>query len=351
MDNLEKLFKKQGFYTINFFENHVKIINQLKLPHCEEYLELYNEFEVADAIKNMNIRGAPAIGIAAAFGMILAFLQAHKNNESIGQRINGAYEVLKNSRPTAVNLFWAIERMRNFYLKIKSFSLDKQKNLFISEALNILKEDIEVCKKIGEYGEKVIENNSTILTHCNAGSLATSMYGTALSVIRHAKEAGKNIKVFADETRPYLQGARLTVWELMKSGINVTLICDSAAGYFISNKKIDIIITGADRIALNGDTANKIGTYTLAVLAKENNIPFYIAAPISTIDFNIKSGTEIPIEFRDESEVLQVQNARIAQKDAKAANPSFDVTKAEYITGIITEKGLFTPPYNFEELK
>ncbi len=335
-----------SFYTISFDDDSVSMLDQRLLPEKEVY-HRYNDYrDVANAIKDMIIRGAPAIGIAAAFGIALGA----KNIKSLERTAfqNEFYQILDEfakTRPTAVNLFWAINRMRRTFDESPCLSINEIKDELIAKAKRIYEEDILICKNIGKMGKELIKDGDTILTHCNAGALATSEYGTALSVIRAAFYEGKKISVFADETRPYLQGARLTAWELSKDKIPVTVICDNMAGYVMAQKKISLIIVGADRIAANGDTANKIGTYSVAVLAKYHNIPFYVAAPISTIDLNTSDGYKIPIELRSEQEIREFNNKKLVPDEVNVYNPSFDVTPSSLITGIITEKGILYPPF------
>ena len=312
----------KNYRTVWIENGIVKLINQPLLPDKFEIYDCKDYKETAKAIKTMIVRGAGAIGATAAYGMAQAFLADEDTKE--------AAKVIKNTRPTAQNLFYAVEKV----LKAK----DKEEALKIAN--EIADEDANACKKIGEYGESLIKDNSKILTHCNAGWLAFVDWGSALSPIYAAKRKGKNIFVFVDETRPRLQGARLTAWELEKENIPHAVIVDNAAGYYMKKGEVDLVITGADRIAANGDVANKIGTYEKAVLAKENNIPFYIAAPLSTFDLNCESGDKIPIEERDEKEVLEVRGVRLTPKESHAKNPAFDVTPAKYITGIITQKGI-----------
>jgi len=337
-----------NFYTIAYTDEGVSLLDQRLLPD-EEVYHLYKSFEdVAKAIKDMVVRGAPAIGITAAFGISLAMEKCSIiEQEKVDDFFNRVLHIFASTRPTAVNLFWAIDRMKRVYEQNKHLGLEHIKIILKNEALKIYEEDVLVCKKIGETGSSLIKEGFRILTHCNAGALATSKYGTALSVIRHAHMEGKNIKVFADETRPYLQGARLTAWELHKDNIPVTVICDNMAGYLMSKGEIDCIIVGADRIAANGDTANKIGTYSLAVLANYHKIPFYVAAPISTIDIKISGGSQIPIEFRPDEEITHFRGKRIVCDGVSVFNPSFDVTPSDLITAIITEKGVVTT--NYEE--
>lgn len=323
------------------------MMDQRKLPFKEEYQE-YSDFnEVAVAIKDMVIRGAPAIGVAVAMGIALGASRVKaKDYNEFKEKMEHIFKVFKETRPTAVNLFWSINRMRDLIFRNIESGVETVKRLLYEESEKIREEDEKANRLIGANGAKLIKSGAKILTYCNAGSLATAFYGTALGVIRSAWEKYKNIEVFSCETRPYLQGARLTTWELLEDNIPVTLITDNSAGYFISNKFIDLIITGADRIAANGDTANKIGTYTLAVLAKENNIPFFVAAPVSTIDLSIPDGKKIPIEKRNEDEVTHFLDKRIAPFGVKVVNPAFDVTPSHFITSIITEKGVIKPPYD-----
>jgi methylthioribose-1-phosphate isomerase len=332
--------------TIAWKDNKVVILDQRRLPAEEVYLECSDADMVAEAITTMAIRGAPAIGIAAAMGLALGALTiAHKDFSSFNKELNAIYATLKATRPTAVNLGWALERMMGMCEDNKERTVEDIKGLLVEEALAILKEDIDINKRIGRHGKDLISEGDAILTHCNAGALATGGYGTALGVIRSAWGEKKNIAVVATETRPLLQGARLTVWELTKEGIPVTLITDSMAGYFMQRGEIDLVIVGADRIARNGDVANKIGTYTLAVLANEHKIPFYVAAPLSTFDPTIKTGKGIPIEERNPDEVTAPWGHRIAQEGIGGRNPAFDVTSHRYVSAIITEQGVIRPPF------
>jgi translation initiation factor eIF-2B subunit alpha/methylthioribose-1-phosphate isomerase len=326
----------------------VKMIDQTLLPHKFKIIELKNLNEVADAIKTMKVRGAPAIGATGAYGLAQAALQAPEAN--FQESIQNAANVLGKTRPTAYDLFHGIDRIMG---KIeKAGNVEEARQFAVKEAEKYAGESVEACKKIGEFGAGLIKDGFRILTHCNAGWLACVDWSTALSPIYIAKREGKNIFVYADETRPRLQGAMLTSWELLNEGIPHTVIADNAAGYFMKNGEIDMVIVGADRTTSNGDVANKIGTYEKAVCAKENGIPFYVAAPTSTIDFNLKSGEDIPIEERNEEEVLfvwgmndkgEIERIRITPEGTKARNPAFDVTPGKYITGIITEKGIFKP--------
>lgn len=329
------------FKTIEWENNNVVMIDQRLLPN-EEVYKTYTDFlDVAEAIREMVVRGAPAIGVAAAMGVALGALQINaKERNGFAKEFEKICKIMASTRPTAVNLFWAIERMKRVLKENPKSNADELKQLLVQEAKNIHKEDIEINKRMGRHGSALIKNKATVITHCNAGALATAGYGTALGIIRAAVEDGKKIKVFADETRPFLQGSRLTAWELMKDGIDTTLITDNMAGYMMKKGLIDVVIVGADRIAANGDTANKIGTYSVAILAKEHKIPFYVAAPISTIDLKIKTGEKIPIEERDIREVTHIKDIPIAPRGIKVRNPAFDVTPNKFITAIITENGV-----------
>jgi len=332
--------------TIAWKDNRVVILDQRQLPEEEVYLECHNASAVAEAIKGMAIRGAPAIGIAAAMGIALGALGIDKKDFTpFYQELSSICKTLKAARPTAINLRWALERMKRVCEANKDKAVEAIKGLLVSEALAILAEDIETNKKIGKQGKDLIHANDTILTHCNAGALATGGYGTALGVIRRAWEDKKGIQVIATETRPLLQGARLTAWELQREGIPVTLIADNMVGYLMQQGEINLCIVGADRIACNGDVANKIGTYTLAILAREHEIPFYVAAPLSTFDKGTKTGAEIPIEERDAAEVTTLWGRYLAPQGIKVRNPAFDVTPHRYVSAIITEKGVIKPPF------
>ncbi len=335
--------KIKDIKPIEFKENKLFVINQLKLPHQVEWVKLETYQDVAKAIKDMLIRGAPLIGIVGAYGFAIGISQISEEKD-LKSEAKKIYSELKNTRPTAVNLFWALDRMMsklNIFLEEGLNKKDIVKNLF-KEAQKIELEDYHTNKSIGGYGEVLISDNSNILTHCNTGALATSGWGTALGVIRSAYENGKNITVYVDETRPYLQGSRLTAWELLEEGIPFYLITDSSAGFLMSKGMVDAVIVGADRITLNGDVANKIGTYSLSVLAKVHKVPFYVAAPSSTFDFETPSGKEIVIEERSPDEIKNCGGCKIAPKKAKAINYSFDITPAENITAIITEKGIIS---------
>ena len=331
--------------TIKWEDNKVIMIDQRKLPLEEVYVDCTNYEEVAQAIEKMIIRGAPAIGVAAAFGIALG-IQQIKTHTSLHEEFDRIYLRLERTRPTARNLFWALERMRRVFLENKTLELFSIQQVLVKEALNIEKEDLETNKKMGAWGKELIGDGDSILTHCNAGALATAGYGTALGVIRAAFDEGKSLTVFADETRPFLQGARLTCWELDKDNIPVVLITDNMAGSLMQKGEISLVITGADRIAPNGDTANKIGTYPAAVLAKEHGLPFYVAAPLSTIDFEICDGSQITIEERDSQEVREIAGRLITLPKIDVRNPAFDVTPAGYISAIITEAGIARPPFD-----
>lgn len=335
-----------SFRTIEWSDDGVLMIDQTRLP-LEEVYQCYRSFEeVAGAIRGMVVRGAPAIGVAAAMGIALGARDlVAETKDSFFIQLDHICDVMAATRPTAVNLFWGIDRMKKKASSMKEEPVDRIRTALIQEALDIEREDIAICREIGRLGAALIPAGASILTHCNAGGLATAGYGTALGVIRAAHEAGKNIRVFADETRPWLQGARLTTWELMKENIPVTLICDNMAGFFMSRGEITCCVVGADRIAANGDTANKIGTFSVAVLAREHGIPFYVAAPISTLDLSIADGSLIPIEERPVEEVTDIRGNRIAPTGVAVRNPSFDVTPARYITAIITERGVVSGDY------
>jgi methylthioribose-1-phosphate isomerase len=329
--------------TIEWTPEGVVMIDQTRLPLHEEYVTCRTYEDVAVAIKDMIIRGAPAIGVAAAMGVALGVQQA--NGECLDAQVETICDALARTRPTAVNLFWAIDRMKNLYASLRGKPLDQIRARMVQEAKLIREEDIAINRAIGQNGAPLVPDHKTILTHCNAGALATAGYGTALGVIRAAREMGKQVDVFADETRPFLQGARLTVWELQQDEIPTTLITDNMAGHFMKTGRIGCVVVGADRIAGNGDVANKVGTYSVAVLAKENNVPFYVAAPISTLDLTLVSGDQIPIEQRSTAEVTHVFGNAVAPAGTTVQNPAFDVTPARYVTAIITEKGVARAPY------
>jgi methylthioribose-1-phosphate isomerase len=334
--------------TVEWTKDGVRMLDQRLLPSEETYLMLRSYDEVAEAIKKMVIRGAPAIGVSAAMGIALGA------NQSVGTSIADLEDdltyicdVMGRTRPTAVNLFWAIERMRTTFERAKSLGdVEEVKKVLTAEALKIFDEDITANRSIGRHGEPLIPDGATVLTHCNAGALATAGdYGTALGVIRGARDAGKKVAVIADETRPFLQGLRLTAWELAKDDIPVTVITDNMAGHVMKSGKVDVVVVGADRIAANGDAANKIGTYMVAVLAKEHGIPFYVAAPMTTLDLTLSSGEQIPIEERDPMEVTHIKDHQMAPDGVAVHNPAFDVTPNRLITAIITDRGVARAPY------
>jgi methylthioribose-1-phosphate isomerase len=326
--------------------NKVVMIDQRKLPRKEIYLEYSRAGQVARAIETMVIRGAPAIGVAAAYGVALGVL-AFRPGDDLGRKFEAVRSRLAATRPTARNLFWALERMARCFEAKRGLALPALKKALVREAEAIEKEDVATNREIGLHGRDLIADGASVLTHCNAGELATAGYGTAIGVIRAAHEQGKKIRVFSDETRPFLQGARLTCWELDRRGIPVVLITDNMAGWLMRKGEIDCVVVGADRIARNGDTANKIGTYSVAILAREHRIPFYVAAPMSTVDASLRTGASIPIEERNPREVREVGGKCITLPGIEVRNPAFDVTPARYITGIITERGVFRPPFRF----
>lgn len=331
--------------TVEWKDGVVRLLDQSRLPGHTELLECKDVAAVASAIQELKVRGAPAIGVTAAMGVALGAQSVSAADVSTFERhILGICDQLAATRPTAVNLFWALTRMKAVVRENRACTVAEIQNRLVQEALAIQQEDVAMCKAMGQHGAGLIKDGHTVLTHCNAGALATAGYGTALGVIRAASEQGKHVHVFANETRPVLQGARLTAWELMEDGIPVTLITDSMAAVVMRQGKIDLCVVGADRIAANGDVANKIGTYGVAVLAKAHNIPFYVAAPSSTIDLSMPSGSAIPIEERPGHEVTTINGeASIAPKDVAVFNPAFDVTPAKYVTGIITEQGVVSP--------
>ncbi len=330
--------------TIEWTEGGVVMIDQRLLPNREVYNTYTQVEEVAEAIRSMVIRGAPAIGVAAAMGIALG-VRNLESEDGMDEEFERICKTIHDTRPTARNLFWAIERMTRVYRLHRGRPLEEIRKALQEESIRILEEDIEINRRMGLHGQSLLSENSRVLTHCNAGALATGGYGTALGVIRAAFEKGKNISVFADETRPFLQGARLTSWEMMKEGIPCTLITDNMAGYFMQQGQVQAVVVGTDRTAANGDVANKIGTYSVAVLAKEHGIPFYVAAPTSTIDLETPTGKEIPIEQRDRKEVTHVHDESMAPEGIGVANPAFDVTPARLVTAIITEEGVARPPY------
>ena len=334
--------------TVEWTKDGVRMLDQRLLPSQEVYLMLRSYDEVAEAIRKMVVRGAPAIGVSAAMGIALGASQSVGTSiADLEDDFQYICDYLGKTRPTAVNLFWAIERMRATFRRAKATSdVEQLKRILIDEALAIFEEDITANRAIGKFGGPLIPDGATVLTHCNAGALATAGdYGTALGVIRGARDAGKKIAVIADETRPFLQGVRLTAWELAKDDIPVTVITDNMAGHVMKSGKVDAVVVGADRIAANGDTANKIGTYMVAVLAREHDIPFYVAAPLTTLDLSLQSGEEIPIEERDPMEVTHIREQQLAPDGIDVHNPAFDVTPNRLITAIITDKGIARPPY------
>jgi methylthioribose-1-phosphate isomerase len=324
----------------------IRMIDQTKLPGELVYIETADVKELWHAIKTLQVRGAPAIGVAAAMGVVIAVqgLDA-KTGEELVREVNKAADYLAKSRPTAINLFWALERMKKVAAAAMNNEPRELKRILAEEAVKIRDEDAAMCRAIGQYGAALLKDGFTVLTHCNAGGLATAEYGTALSPIYVAQEQGKTIRVFADETRPLLQGSRLTAWELMQAGIDVTLICDNTAAHVMREGKINAVMVGADRIAANGDTANKVGTYGVAVAARAHNIPFYVLAPTSSWDLTLQSGKDIPIEHRDKGEVTKGFGKLTAPEHVKVYSPAFDVTPAELITAIVCEKGIAKPPF------
>ncbi len=338
--------------TIRWDGDAVALLDQRILPTREEYLSCRNAAEVAAAIKDMVVRGAPAIGVTAAMGIALGLKQAsqssapgEKNEKTLRASMDQVCELMRMTRPTGVNLFWAIERMKSRFEELIPAGLERLVEGLEQEAIEILNEDIAINRRMGKHGAELVPDGARVLTHCNAGALATAGYGTALGVIRAAVETGKKVEVYVDETRPRLQGARLTTWELAKDGIPVTLITDNMAGHLMAKKKIDLVVVGSDRIAANGDVANKIGTYSVAVLAREHGIPFYAVAPTSTFDLSIPSGDQIPIEQRNPEEVTHIQGVQIAPDGIGVENPAFDVTPNRYVTAIVCENGVARAPF------
>lgn len=332
--------------TIEWTDAGVVMLDQRLLPSEEVYRTCTTHVEVAEAIRSMVIRGAPAIGVAAAMGIALGVKTARASSvEEMDALFESICADLQSTRPTAVNLFWAAARMKAAYRKARPQGIEAIRSALVRESIAMHAEDVEANRMIGRWGQALVPQKAEILTHCNAGALATAGYGTALGVVRAAVEAGKNIHVYADETRPFLQGARLTAWELEKDRIPVTVITDNMAGFFLRRGKIDCVVVGADRIAANGDVANKIGTYSVAVLAKENNVPFFVAAPVSTLDLSIPDGSGIPIEERDPDEVRKIQGIAVTPVNVEVANPAFDVTPNRYVDAIITERGVARPPF------
>jgi methylthioribose-1-phosphate isomerase len=344
--NDERSTTKFMIQTLEWTDNGVRFIDQTKLPGEETYVTCKNYGQVADAIRTMIVRGAPAIGVAAAMGIALGVRDSKTDNVGeLKRELDQICDVIGKTRPTAVNLFWAIDRMKKKFERLRVRPIAQIKQELIDEAKRMHAEDIAANQAMGRHGAALMPGSGGVLTHCNAGALATAGYGTALGVIRAAMEAGKKIHVYADETRPFLQGSRLTAWELMKDGIPTTVISDNMAGAMMRQGKIGAIVVGADRIAANGDVANKIGTYTVAVLAKENGIPFYVAAPISTVDLNCPDGSKIPIEQRNPNEVTHIAGKQMTPDGVSIENPAFDVTPAKYVAAIITERGIAREPY------
>jgi methylthioribose-1-phosphate isomerase len=332
--------------TVEWTDAGVRFIDQTKLPTEETYVTCKNYEEVADAIRRMIVRGAPAIGVSAAMGVALGVRESKAGDHlELRREFTRICDVLAATRPTAVNLFWGIRRMREKFEQLSDQPIAAIKQTLVAEAQRVLAEDIATNELMGKHGAVLMPASGGVLTHCNAGALATAGYGTALGVIRAAVESGKTLHVFADETRPFLQGSRLTAWELMKDNIPTTLISDNMAGAMMRQGKISAVVVGADRIAANGDVANKIGTYTVAVLAKEHGIPFYVAAPFSTVDLETPTGDEIPIEQRSSQEVTHLAGRQIAPDGVRVENPAFDVTPHQYVTAIITERGVVRAPY------
>ncbi len=332
--------------TVEWDAGVVRMIDQRKLPHEYVEVEFTDYRDVARAIKEMYVRGAPAIGAAAAYGLALAAVHSPaQTGAELKSEVRQAADALRATRPTASNLFWALERMLARLESVSAGGVPAMQQALVAEAEALADEDIQANKRMGNYGAELIEDGYNILTHCNAGALATVDYGTALAPVRTAWKQGKQVHVYVDETRPRLQGARLTSWELMRDGIPMTLIADNAAGYFIQNGKVDIIFVGADRVVANGDVVNKIGTYTVAVVARENGVPFYAVVPTSTVDLRLASGDEVPIEERAAEEVTHVRGQPIGPEGVNVANPAFDVTPHRYVTGIITERGIVYPPF------
>ena len=332
--------------TLIWEKDALRLIDQTRLPEELVHIECEDVETVAEAIQSLRVRGAPAIGVAAAYGVAIGAQEALTSEGNFEDRVRAAIERLSRTRPTAVNLFWALNRMEKVLDASAGSPPSEIRDRLLQEAHRIFEEDRQVCRQIGRNGAQLLKGNATVLTHCNAGGLATADYGTALAVVYAAVEAGKQVAVFADETRPLLQGSRLTAWELQQSGVDVTVICDNMAGTVLRQKRIDSIIVGADRIAANGDVANKIGTYGLAVLAREHRVPFYVAAPLSTIDMSLSNGDQIPIEERSSEEITRGLGKQTVPEGVSVYNPAFDVTPNRLVTAIITEKGVATPPYD-----
>ena len=336
---------EKNIETLRWVDDHFEMIDQRVLPSEFSYISYNSAKSVADGIRSMVVRGAPAIGCAAAYGVALEAIKTQSLNKlDFLNGMSDACKILLESRPTAINLFWAVNRMQSIIKDSHNLAPRELAIILLEEAHNIKAEDIKINRMMGSFGAELLTDGANVLTHCNAGALATAGHGTALGVIRSAVESGKNISVIADETRPFLQGARLTAWEMVQEGIPVTLISDNMSGHLMSHGEVDAIVVGTDRVAGNGDVANKIGTYMVAVLAKRHNIPFYVACPLSTIDRSISSGADIPIEERQDSEVTGYRDMQWAAKGVLVRNPAFDVTPAELVTGLITEKGVVLSP-------
>ncbi len=335
-----------SFKTVDFQGDKLIMIDQRCLPERERYLAYRDARSVARAIKDMVVRGAPAIGVAAAAAVALGAANIRgKGFDRFFARLEEICKLVASTRPTAVNLFWAVERMKRVALENRGLEVEDIKVLLKKEARNIQEEDIQINRRLSHIGQDYVPDGATVLTHCNAGALACAGYGTALGVIRAAREVGKRVKVVATETRPRMQGARLTCWELLKDGFDVTLICDTMVGHLMKGGEVGLVLVGADRIAANGDVSNKIGTYQLSILAEAHGIPFYVAAPVSTLDINVATGEDIPIEHRGELEVTHIGGRRISPVDIKILNPAFDITPHKYIKAIFTERGAATPPF------
>lgn len=333
------------FETIRWRNNQIELIDQTKLPEKLVYLKCRDIKSLHHAIKMLKVRGAPAIGIAAALGVYLGIKDFKGNTPGFRKHLRKVIDYIGSSRPTAVNLFWALKRMQGVFEENEGKGIEKAKNLLFREAMDIIEEDKITCRRMASFGAALIKDNDSILTHCNAGSLATFDYGTALGILYKAKEQKKRFRVFLDETRPLLQGARLTAWELLMHKIDATLICDNMAADIMKRGLVNKVFVGADRITADGDVANKVGTYSVACLARAHRIPFYVVAPVSTFDMNLKSGEDIPIEFRSPDELIWIKGVQIAPKGIKTYNPAFDVTPHKFVTAIITDMGIFRPPY------
>ncbi len=332
---------------LEWINGNIRFLDQTKLPLEEVFIKTDDFAVVAEAIKRLAIRGAPLIGIAAAYGVALASLKFKRNKaDEIRAYLQSAIDILVSTRPTAVNLFWALHRQRNVLDAWQTNSIAELQKGLLDEAFLIHQEDFEMCERISSFGVELLQQSCSVLVHCNAGALATGGRGTALGIVTKAWEEGKLKCVYIDETRPLLQGARLTAWEMKQANIPATLIVDSTAAVLMKQRKIEVVIVGADRVAINGDVANKVGTYNIAVLAKHHGIPFYVAAPISTIDFQMKTGKEIPIEERDGKEVTEIFGKRISPEDVAVYSPAFDVTPNDLLTAIVTDKGIINPPFS-----